>query len=282
MRSNRLRLAAVLAAGGLLAAGCSDDGGTADGPTTTSAGDSTSTTAADAPDLSLVADGKLTVCSDIPYTPFEFEDEDGDGYTGFDVAIVDGIAERLDLETEYRVTPFDGILGSLAAGDCDLVASAMSITAERAEQVDFSAPYFDAKQSILVRAEDADTYATLEDLAGKRIGVQSGTTGETYAQENTPEGAELVGYETGDEMFPALISEDIDAVLQDFPVNGYRAQQDESFVVTATFEGAEKDQYGFAVTKENDALLEAIDEQLAALREDGTYDEIFETWFGTG
>ena len=79
--------------------------------------------------------------------------------------------------------PFDGILGSLAAGDCDVVASAVTITAERAEQVDFTEPYFDAEQSLLIKA-DNEEIAGIADLDGKTVGVQSGTTGEDYANEN--------------------------------------------------------------------------------------------------
>ena len=112
-------------------------------------------------------------------------------------------------------------------------------------------PYFDADQSLLVLTENEETYATLDDLAGKTIGVQVETTGATYAEENTPEGATIKEFQTGDEMFPALISGDIDAALQDLPVNAYRATTaPDQFVVTETFPTGE--QYGFAVAKDND------------------------------
>lgn len=276
MRKRSLWLLPLLV-GALLLGACGDDDGDGDG-----SGDGTETTAdgGDAeialPDgVTLVNDGQLTVCSDMPYEPFEFEE--GGETKGFDYEIVSAMAERLGLGVEFRTTPFDSIIPALAAGDCDMIASAMTITDERAEQVDFTEPYFDADQSLLIRAEDEGTFATLEDLAGKTIGVQVETTGSAYAEENLPEGATLREFQTGDEMFPALISKDIDAALQDFPVNAFRAAQGDEFVVTETFPTGE--QYGFAVQK-GSALLDALDEALAAVRDDGTYDDIFTTWFG--
>ena len=126
--------------------------------------------------------------------------------------------------------PFDGILGSLAAGDCDVVGSAVSITDERKEQVDFSEPYFDSAQSLLIKAEDGGEITSLEDFDGRPLGVQSGTTGETYANENAT-GATVTSFEDSDGLFAALEAGEIDGILQDLPVNGYRTTQDDSLVV---------------------------------------------------
>jgi polar amino acid transport system substrate-binding protein len=282
MRASRLlRLLALFALVGLLAAGCgSDDDDDASSDTTSGdTEETTGDTAGSDEEIALVSDGTLTVCSDIPYAPFEFEDEENPGeYTGFDIELLEGIAASQDLELEVRVSPFDTIIASLEAGDCDIIGSAMTITDERAEQVDFSDPYFDADQSLLIRVEDEDTYASLDDLTDQTIGVQAGTTGEEYANENTPEGATIQSFETGDALFPALISGQIAAALQDFPVNAYRATQGDEFVVTETFPTGE--QYGFAISKDNPGLLAAVNEALSAMREDGTYDEIYATWFG--
>ena len=262
-----------LVVGSLVLGACGDDDG--EGSDTGDAG-SNSEQAIQLPEgVSLVEDGQLTVCSDMPYKPFEFE-EDGK-VQGFDYEIVRSMGEQLGLEVEFRTTPFDSIIPALAAGECDMIASAMTITDERAEQVDFTEPYFDADQSLLIRAEDEGTISSLEDLAGKTIGVQVETTGATYAEENKPEGATIRAFQTGDEMFPALLSKDLDAALQDFPVNAYRASQSDEFVVTETFPTGE--QYGFAVAKGSE-LLAPLDEALSAIRDDGTYDEIFATWFG--
>lgn len=247
--------------------GCGDSGDSADADTTSG----------DTAELALVNDGQLTVCSDMPYEPFEFE-EDGET-KGFDYDVVSAMGDELGLETEFVTTPFDSIIPALVAGNCDLIASAMTITPERAEQVNFTEPYFDADQSLLVLADNAEEFAALEDLAGQRIGVQAETTGASFARENLPEGATLVEYQTGDDMFPALISGDIQGALQDLPVNGFRAATDpEQFSVVETFPTGE--QYGFAVSQDNEALLDALDEALASIRSDDRYDTIFATWFG--
>lgn len=154
----------------------------------------------------------------------------------------------------------------------------MTITPERQQSALFSDPYFDADQSLLVRESDKDKFATLDDLAGANIGVQTGTTGEIYAEENAPEGSTLVSFDEPAAMFLALDAGDIDAILQDLPVNGFRQTQDDSLVVTETFPTGEE--YGFAVDPDNAGLIEAINAELAELRDDGEYDEIFEKWFG--
>lgn len=262
-----IRLGALVAAGVLLLGACGDDDD--DSETGGGSGDS------GGPEL--VSSGTLTICSDTPYEPFEFEGEDGE-QTGYDIDLLRAVADNNDLDLEVKDLPFDGILGALAAGDCDVVASAVTITPERSEQVDFSDPYFDADQSLLVKAENEQTYATLADLAGQTIGVQSGTTGETYANDNTPEGATVQSFEDADGLFGALESDTIAAVLQDFPVNAYRATQDDSVVVTETFPTGE--QYGFAVAKGNEGVLTLVNDGLADLRDDGTFDEIFAKYFG--
>jgi ABC-type amino acid transport substrate-binding protein len=228
-------------------------------------------------DLGLVTADTLAVCTDSPYEPFEFQDANGN-FTGFDMDLLREIGTGLELTLDVKVVPFDGIWLLPAAGECDIVASAMTITDERKASALFSDPYFDADQSLLVRAADEATYATLASLAGKRIAVQTGTTGEAYAAENTPAGATLVSFDEPAAMFLALESNEVDAILQDLPVNGYRQTQDDSMVVTETF--ATGEQYGFAVDPDNTALIEAVNEQLGELRDNGTYDEIHAKWFG--
>lgn len=228
----------------------------------------------------LVAPGKLTVCSDIPYAPFELVAKGDDaGLTGFDVELVRILAQRLGLTAQFKATPFDTIIPSLAAGNCDLVASATTITDQRRRKVEFTAPYFDADQSLLVRAADKGRYRTLADLKGRAIGVQSGTTGEHYTKTNAPEGATVKAFPGAEDLFNALTSGDIDAVLQDFPVNQYRALRAAGqFAVTETFKTGE--QYGFAVARDNPGLVAALDSALAQTRESGDYDAVYRAWFG--
>jgi polar amino acid transport system substrate-binding protein len=163
----------------------------------------------------------------------------------------------------------------MAAGDCDLAISAMTITPEREENIDFSDPYYTAAQSLLVPS-DSDITALAE--VDGQLGVQSGTTGEAYATENKPESAELVAFEAGADLFVALAAGDIVGILQDLPVNVLRAQEDDSVQVVETFETDEE--YGIAFEQEaNPGLLEAVNGALAEVREDGTYDALYEEYF---
>jgi len=305
MRTKRTGLLVAAAASALLLAGaCSSDSttstsnssttagpsGTTPGTTKGTSGTTPGTTPATATpvaeieamvaDATLVTDGTLTICSDIPYAPFEFED-DSNELTGFDVELVNAMAEEMNLETEFKTTPFDTIIPALTAGNCDVIVSATTITEERSEQVLFSDPYFDADQSLMVTTANEGTYKTLDDLAGKTIGVQAGTTGADYAEENKPEGATVKEYPGAADLFLAISAGEIDAVLQDFPVNAYHAlQNDEQFVVTETFPTGE--QYGMAVTLENTNLADALNASLGNVRASGTYDEIYASWFGEG
>ncbi|NEE02547.1 transporter substrate-binding domain-containing protein [Phytoactinopolyspora halotolerans] len=277
----RRAILGAAAAGLLLLSACGDD----DEPTTTSNGEDTP--AADgegAPaseDLELVSDGTLTVCSDVPYPPFEIEDSDApSGYSGFDIDIVQAIADGLGLELVVQDVGFDALQSGtvLAAGQCDLGASAMTITEERKENLDFSDPYYDSLQSLLVPVDsDIDS---LDDLAGQALGVQQGTTGKAYAEENAPEDTEITDFPSDGELWPALQAGTIAGILQDFPVNDEHATADEGYHIVETYETDE--QYGFAFPKdEKPALLAAVNEQLQELRDNGTYDEIYNTYFST-
>jgi polar amino acid transport system substrate-binding protein len=139
--ARKTRVFAAIAALSLVVAAC---GGSSDSSDTTTAGGGA---------LELVKDGALTVCSDAPYEPFEFQAEDGT-WTGFDMDIMRKIAESNDLELEVSVQPFDGIWLAPAAGKCDVVASSMTITEERTQAADFTDTYFNAFQSLLVRKAD--------------------------------------------------------------------------------------------------------------------------------
>lgn len=117
---------------------------------------------------------------------------------------------------------------------------------------------------------------SLDDLDGATIGVQSGTTGETYARENAPEGATVKDYEDEAAIFAALDANEVQAVIQDLPVNGYQAQESDAYEVVETY--ATGEEYGFATTPENEALIDAVNGALADIRADGTYDELFDRW----
>lgn len=259
------RVLAALAALSLVVAAC---GGSSE---------SSDTTAAAGGSLELVKDGALTVCSEVPYEPFEYKAEDGT-YTGFDMDLMRAIAALNDLELEVSEQSFDGIWLAPAAGKCDVVASSMTITEDRSQAADFTDGYFDSFQSLLVLNENKDTINSIEALAGKTVAVQTGTTGEEYAKANAPE-AKLKSFDEASAMFLALESGQVDAILQDFPINAYRAVKQGTSTVSIKF-NTESEQYGFAVEKGNTQLLQVLNAGLAELKSNGEYDTIFAKYFG--
>lgn len=263
-------LSAAAAAAGLvlsLAACGSDDGGdAADGGDTTGAGSA----------LDLVSDGTLTVCSDVPYAPFEdFDESSPTGFKGFDIDIVQAIADGLELDLVVKDSAFDSLQSGLAlnAGDCDLAASAMTITEDRKANLAFSDGYYDSLQSLLVPA--GSDIASVGDLEGKRVGVQQGTTGEAYTEENAS-GAEIVSFPSDAEMFQAIQAGQVDALLQDLPVNLTHTTSGDFEIVE---EYSTDETYGLAMKKDDTALVEAVNEQLAELRDSGEYDELYDKYF---
>ena len=270
-----IKVAACAAAALLALAGCSS---TATSGSTTSAAATSAAAGGTEAALTTVKAGTLTVCSDIPYPPFEFEDPNSSGYTGFDIDIINEIAQRLNLKVSVQVTNFDALQSgaALAAGQCDMGVSAITITDERKANLDFADPYYDSLQSLLVKKDSGIT--SLADLAGKRIGVQTGTTGQNYAKENAPATATLVDMETDGLLWPAIQAGQIDAILQDYPVNLQHEKDDPNYSVIEKYDT--KEQYGFALAKgKNPALLAAINTQLKAIRDDGTYQTIYNKYF---
>ena len=227
--------------------------------------------------LKTVASGKLTACTDVPYAPFEFE-ENGQ-FDGIDVELVRAVAGRLALAPEFVDVDFDGIFSALNAGKCDIVASSVTITAERQKTLDFSAGYFQINQSLLVRKGDETKYNDLPALAGKTIGVQSETTGADYARANA-KGATVKEFTGADDLFTALKAGQIEAVLQDLPVNAYRAKTTGDSVVARTFTEGDKEEYGFAMKKGQTELKAAIDDALAQVKSDDTYPTILRRFLG--
>ncbi|NDL60015.1 ABC transporter substrate-binding protein [Phytoactinopolyspora mesophila] len=227
----------------------------------------------------LVEEGQLTVCSEVPYPPFEFEDPEApSGYSGFDMDLMQEIADRLELPMEVKVVGFDPLVDGTVFHyrQCDAGASAITIREDREQDLDFSDPYFDSLQSLLVPVDSG--ISSIDDLNGKSVGIQASSTGQEFAMENLPDGAVPQAYPGDAELLPALQSGHIDAILQDYPVNDEHAQANDDYEVVETFETDE--QYGFAFGKgEKTELLNAVNEHLAQMREDGTYEEIYQRYF---
>ncbi|MBM9468294.1 ABC transporter substrate-binding protein [Nakamurella leprariae] len=234
----------------------------------------------DAAKETLIADGVLTTCTHLPYAPFQSPDDDGN-IVGFDVDMLDLVAEQLGVEQTIVDTPFEGIKSGqdLSTGKCDIAAAAMSITPEREQVILFSEGYFDANQALLVRT--GDSYTTLADLSGKRLGAQAATTGLEYAQENADaSGYEIVEFEDLAAEQQALVTGQVDAAINDLPVwSEFVKEQPGRAEITGQFDTG--DRYGFGMKLGNDALKRVVDGTLEAAREDGRYDDIYAQWIGT-
>jgi len=227
----------------------------------------------------LIQSGTLTDCSDVPYPPFEdFDKSSPTGFKGFDIDILTQVAKGMNLKLVVKDSAFDPLQSGLAlnSGQCDIVASAMTITPDRKQNLAFSDGYYTSKQSLLV--PDGSDIKTIDDLAGKKVGVQQGTTGKTYTEDHAPASAQIVTFPSDAEMYQALKAGQVDALLQDLPVN-LNHQQAGGFQIVQTYNTNE--QYGLAMKKGNTALVTDVDKQLQKMRQDGTYQQIYDKYFST-
>lgn len=220
--------------------------------------------------VSLIKAGTLTLCTNPPYPPFE--EKDGDKVVGLDIDVVAEVAKDLGVPLTVVETGFDGIESGAAldAKTCDVAASGMTITEEREGKLDFSDPYFDANQGVLV-AEDSGI-TDLDGLKGVTVGVQLATTGATFAEEN---GLTTKEFEDTGLQVQALRSGDVPAIIND--VVTLQQYVDEDFVIGAEFETGEH--YGIAVRTGNTDLLDKVNATLERITSDGTYDTIYATYF---
>jgi len=222
-------------------------------------------------------DGVLLVGTDAAYPPFEFTDENGE-IVGFEIDLLNAIAADAGFEVQFVNAIFDTIFTALAEGEFDMVMSAATITEEREEIVDFSDPYFNAGQSIVVRADLAETVATPEDLVGLKVGVQRGTTGAEYA--SNIEGIEVSEFDDITIAFQALKNGDVDAIINDDPVSADILANNPDIEAVIVGEPLTDEFYGIAVQSGNTELLDSINTSLANIIASGQYAEIYMEWFG--
>jgi polar amino acid transport system substrate-binding protein len=216
----------------------------------------------------------LTVGSDVPYAPFEEFGKSKTEFTGFDVELMEAVAEASGREAEFQDTSFDTIFTYLAQGKFDAVASAATITPEREKTVDFTNPYYLSEQAILVK--EGSEVDSVEALKGITVGAQKGTTGEEFVNEKADAG-ELRSYPSGPDAVNALNAGTVDAVVIDIPVAENAVEASSGLEVSAAIPTEEN--YGFAVAQGETELLEELNEGLSEVEEDGTYAKIYEKWF---
>jgi len=217
---------------------------------------------------------KLLVGTDATYPPFESKDGKTGEIVGFDIDLMNAICGKLKVEPEYIVVPFDGIVSGLKNHKYDVIISAFTMTAEREKQIDFSRAYYQAGQSIAVR-EDEMNINSLDDLTGKRVGVQLGTTGEILAKKI--EKARIVSYDNIGAAFIDLENKKLDAIVNDKPTSErIIALKGKAKIVGQTLTS---ENYGIAVREGERRLLEAINNSLDSLQASGQIDAITSKWF---
>jgi polar amino acid transport system substrate-binding protein len=260
-----LRTAALLGAG-LLVAAC---GKKEDPPVP-----------APAPVASAAAPAKVYVVgTDAAYAPFESQNEKGE-IVGFDIDILKAVAAKAGIEVKFVNTPWEGIFNALAQGDRDIVVSAVTITDERKQTIDFSDPYFDAQQLIAVRNDSK--VKSFADLKTLKVGVQTGTTGDEAVTKLLGKTSNSIKrFESTPLALKELESSGVDAVVADNgvvvhyvannPGGNFKTVADQSFV---------PEQYGIAIKKGNAELLGKINKGLADIKADGTYARIYAQYFG--
>ena len=219
------------------------------------------------------------VGTDAAYAPFESQNEKGE-IVGFDIDVVKAAAAKAGIAVKFVNTPWEGIFNNLAQGDRDLVASAVTITDERKQTMDFSTPYFDAQQLIAVPTNSKIT--KFDDLKKLKVGVQTGTTGDEAVSKSLGKtNANIKRFESTPLALKELEAGGVDAVVADNGVViNYVNNNTGGKFKTVTDSAFAPEQYGLAIKKGNTELKTLMDKGLADIKTDGTYDKIYAQYFG--
>jgi polar amino acid transport system substrate-binding protein len=224
-------------------------------------------------------DGVLNVGSDIAYAPMEFFVEGTEEPDGFDVDLGKALAEELLVDVEFLNTGFDGLIPGLGTDDYDVIISAMTITDERSQQIDFI-PYLNVGLGILVPTGNPSGIQGLEDLCGLTVAVQVGTIQEEMANEQSAQCDQpinVVTFDTNPLAVEDLRTGGADANMADFPVAALDAEESDGALEVVEPQ-VEPEPYGIGVSKDAPQVKEALEQALQAVRDDGTYDELLTKW----
>lgn len=222
---------------------------------------------------------KFVIASDASFPPMEFVDE-AKNIVGFDIDLIKAIAKDQKFEVEIKNVAWDGIFAGLEAGQYDAIISSVTVTDERKQKYDFSEPYFNANQGIVVRADDT-TIKSEKDLVGKTVGVQIETTGAIAVRKI--EGAKVKQFDTPDLAMLDLVNKNVDAVVVDTPVAANYALQAEQFKgkLKIASEIVTNEVYGLTVQKgDPKKLLPLFNAGLKNVKASGEYKKIYEKWIG--
>lgn len=223
--------------------------------------------------ITTVSEGKLTVCSDIPYEPFEMLDEASGEPIGFDIDIVQAVADDMGLELAVVDSSFEAITSGLFGTDCDIAASSITITDERKQNVDFSDPYYN-DALVLIAAKDAGI-TSIDDAKGKTVGVQAATTGAVYAADN---GLDPIEFEDSGQQILALTAGNTVASLGNQSVLKFAIKGNDDFVVVEDIPTDEN--LGIIVPKgKNAEILAEVNKTIKRLTDSGELAELEAKWF---
>lgn len=217
-----------------------------------------------------------TVAIDNSNAPFEYLDEDSGELAGFDVDLINALAKEARIEIEINTVDFAGLIAGVSSGKFDMGIGGITITEERKKNIDFSDPYYESGL-ILAVLKDNDEIQSIDDVDGKLIATQQGSTSEDYLRDNT--GAEIEGFINILEAYQNVLAGRAEAVLYDLPNVQYYSQKETGGELKTVGEKLTGEDYGVAFPKGSE-IVETIDEALTALKENGTYGDIYEEWFG--
>lgn len=223
----------------------------------------------------------LKVATEAGFMPFEFVDEKTGELLGFDMELIKAIAAELGMEIKIDNISWDGLIPALLNNNYDVAIAGITITEERTQSVNFSTPYFESVLTIVTK-NNAEDITSLDDLKGKIAAVQISTTGDFEATDLAIEGG-LKGisrFDTVTDAMQAVIIGAADVVIVDLPVAQAYLEANPNAPLKHVGPVADNEFYGIALNKKNTELLEKINGALAQLHENGTYDKIYQNWFG--
>ncbi len=219
---------------------------------------------------------ELIVGSSATYRPFAYETPSKE-IVGYDVDIVKAVAQKAGLQIKIVNTPWTGIFAALVNGDVDMVISGVTINEKRKQSYDFTAPYFEARQ--LIAVQQASTVKNLKDLAGKKVGVVTGSTGDDIAsREFGKTNSDIRRFESTPVVISELVNGGVDAAIGDNGVIAFRVQEHKQ-LKTVSDPNFPKEYFGIVVKQGNKALLDKLNAALAAVKADGSYVQIYKKWF---
>ena len=217
---------------------------------------------------------KLYIGTNAEFIPFEYRE--GDNIVGFDVDLINEIAKIIGKDIEFVDMAFDGLLPALQAKKIDVIIAGMTATEERKQFVNFSEPYYESKQTILVHSNNEDIYG-FKSLQGKNVGVVLGYTGDLIVSEMS--NVNVQRYGATSEAIIALKSQKVDAVVLDSEPAKQYFDQNNDLKLVISLDEVSSEEYAIAMRKEDTELLAQVNEALQTIKDNGTYDALISKHF---